>query len=149
MHKAFALNETSAIIYNACNGKTTFDELKVKYKFTDDLIFLALDELKRENLIEDYDSFKSPLAGMSRREAVVKVALGSIVALPIISSLIAPTAAQATSGTCTNQGTSCRCTVPNGTDPATCVSGDCTGGGGCVCNVIACDGGINCLGQCS
>lgn len=27
-HKAFNLNETSSIVYKACDGKTSFDELK-------------------------------------------------------------------------------------------------------------------------
>lgn len=40
--KAYALNETSTIIYQACAGHMTFDELKNKYKFTDDLMLLAL-----------------------------------------------------------------------------------------------------------
>lgn len=49
-NQAFCLNETSAKVYNHCDGATSFDELKRRYKFTDDLIFLALDELRKENL---------------------------------------------------------------------------------------------------
>jgi hypothetical protein len=94
-HKAFNLNETSSIVYKACNGSASFEELKSKYKFTDDIIFLALDELKKQNLIaEDYDS---PFAGISRREVIRKVGLASMIALPAIASLVAPTAAGAQS----------------------------------------------------
>jgi hypothetical protein len=32
-HKAYNLNETSAIVYQACDGKTLFDELREKHKF--------------------------------------------------------------------------------------------------------------------
>ena len=48
--KAFNLNETSTIIYKACGQNMTFDELKQKTKFSDDFIYLALDELKRNKL---------------------------------------------------------------------------------------------------
>ena len=45
--KAFNLNETSTIVYLACGQKLTFDELKRKHKFSDEFIYLALDELRR------------------------------------------------------------------------------------------------------
>ncbi len=51
INKAFCLNKTSAIIYKSCNGLTTFAEMNLKYSFTDDLIFFALDELKDANLL--------------------------------------------------------------------------------------------------
>ena len=92
-NKAFCLNETSAIIYKACDGKTDFDELKSKHQFTDELIFFALDNLKKEKLIKE--DFISPLKGINRREVIRKIGKTSLVALPIISSLMAPTSAMA------------------------------------------------------
>lgn len=107
--KAFCLNETSAIVYNSCNGKTTFSRLKTESKLTDDVIFLALDELKRADLLEKDADYNSPFAGMSRREVIRKVGLSSLIALPVISTLVAPTAANAQSGgiisfACSNPG---------------------------------------------
>jgi hypothetical protein len=96
-HKAFNLNETAAAVYQACDGRTTFEELKIRNRFTDDLIYLALDQLKKDDLIEAGEAFVSPLAELSRREAIRRVGLASLVALPVISSLVAPTAAQAQS----------------------------------------------------
>lgn len=90
-----AYNETSSIVYKACNGKTTFDELKRKYRFTDDFIYLALDELKRNSLLTD--SYQSPFANANRREIIKKVGLATIFALPIITGLVAPTAIHASS----------------------------------------------------
>lgn len=98
INKAFNLNETLKIIYEACDGKTSFAELKAKHKFTDDFIFLALDELSRENLLEQDQPYQSSLAGLSRREAVRKIGFASMIALPVISSIVAPTAAQSASG---------------------------------------------------
>lgn len=112
-NKAFNLNKTSSIVFRACDGKTTFAELKTGHKFSDDLIFLALDELAKENLIDADSSYVSPFAGMSRREVIRKVGFASMIALPVISSLIAPTAAMAGSGCAasTNRANGCACSA--------------------------------------
>lgn len=94
--KAFNLNETSTIVYRACCQNLTFKELKRESKLTDELIYLALDELKRNDLITD-ENYVSPFAGMSRREVIKNVGLASMVALPVITGLVTPTAANAAS----------------------------------------------------
>lgn len=104
-NKAFCLNETTAIIYQACNGKTTFEELKAEQSLNDEIIFLALDELKRHNLLAIETDYQSPFAGMTRREVIRKVGLTSMIALPLISSIVAPSAIQAQSAACAAPGT--------------------------------------------
>lgn len=101
-HKIHSLNETSAIVYRHCDGETTFAELTRRHKFTDDLIHLALDQLKEVNLIETGNPIVSPFTGMNRREAIRRVGLATMIALPVISSLVAPTAAAAQSAVCTS-----------------------------------------------
>jgi hypothetical protein len=98
--KAFNLNETLTIVYKACGQNTAFGELRRKHKFTDDFIYLALDELKRKNLLAD--EYDSPFESTSRREVIKKIGLASMIALPIISSLVAPSAANAASGSCSS-----------------------------------------------
>lgn len=93
--RAFCLNETSAKIFNACDGRVTFAELREKHKLTDEIIYLALDELRIQDLIEP--DYASPFAGLSRREVVKKVGLASMIALPLITSIVAPSAANAAS----------------------------------------------------
>ena len=95
LNKAFCLNETSALVYNACDGKTEFEEFKRKHNFPDDLLFFALDELQKQNLIEN--NYISPLKGIKRREVIKKIGLASMIALPIISSIVAPTSVMAQS----------------------------------------------------
>lgn len=94
-NQAFCLNETSAIVYLACDGKNTFEELKHQTGFSDSLILLTLDELQKQNLCQgeriDY------LQGISRRELIHKVGLASMVALPLISSIVVPRAVDAQS----------------------------------------------------
>lgn len=107
-NQAFCLNETSAIVFNACNGKTKVSEVKQKSQLTDEMIFLALDQLKRAELLEKETDYVSPFEGMTRREVIKRVGLASMIALPVISTVIAPTAAFAQSGaisfTCSNPG---------------------------------------------
>jgi hypothetical protein len=93
INKAFCLNETSALVYQACDGKTDLTDFKNKHDFPDEIIFLTLDSLKKEKLLED--DFVSPLKGMKRREVIRLIGKTSLIALPVIASLIAPTAVQA------------------------------------------------------
>ena len=107
--KAFNLNETLSVVYKACGQNLTFDELKRKHKFTDEFIYLALDELKRENLLaEDY---QSPFADVNRREVIRKVGLATMFAMPVVIGFTAPQAVQASSTcpTCVdNRPSGCR-----------------------------------------
>ena len=95
--KAYALNETSKIVFKACDGKQTFADLKHKYEFSDELIYLALDELKKHHLLAGQNPYVSPFAGLNRREVIRKAGLASVIALPVISALVAPTAAHSAS----------------------------------------------------
>ena len=95
-HRAYSLNETSKNIFQACNGTTSFEDLKKRYGYTDDLIHFALDELRRNDLLQESVS-QNHFAGLSRREVVKRVGLACAVALPIVTGLIAPPAACAAS----------------------------------------------------
>jgi hypothetical protein len=59
------------------------------------MIWLALDGLKKEGLLEE--SYVSPVNNQSRREIIKKAGLMTVAALPVIYSLVAPTAAGAAS----------------------------------------------------
>lgn len=104
INKAFCLNESLTVIYENCDGRTSFEAFKRKYKFTDDLIYFGLDELKRENLIEGEGA--DHFAGLTRREIVRRVGLATMIVLPVITSLMAPTAANAATG-CRASGQTC------------------------------------------
>lgn len=129
-HRAYCLNETSSIVYRACNGITTFDQLKDKANLTDEVILLALDQLKEGSLLAEGDKLEIKFNGLSRREAIKKAALASAVALPIVASLVAPTPAMAAS--CTATGCGCTLTQAEYDSGARdCPSATCLGG--CIC----------------
>ncbi len=132
-NKAFCLNETSAIIYQLCDGMKSVAEIsdsmsrKIKTPVSKDFVKLALNELNRDGLLENSDDLDNYFAGVSRREMVRKVGLASMIALPLISSVVAPLAIQAQSG----------CEAPGTLSPTVCASSpvgcNSLGGPGIVC----------------
>ena len=148
-NKAYCLNETSAMIWQMCDGKKSVTEIsqsltkKLKQPITEDVIWLALDGFKKDNLLENNDQFEINFNGMSRRQVIRKIGFASMIALPLIASVVAPSAAAAQSGgiiallgACP-PGTGClagltcvTCTAPIGAvcpSPKTCCKG--TGSG--------------------
>jgi len=114
-NKAVCLNETAAIVWKLCDGKRTASEIaeevsnKLKKPVADELIWLAIDQLKRENLLSNGEAVETSFNGLTRREVVRKVGIASMVALPLVSSIVAPQAIAAQTvcvavGTCIQQG---------------------------------------------
>ena len=112
INKAFCLNQTSALVYELADGTKTVSEIsnlmskKLKTLVSEDLVWLALDGLKKDNLLENADKVPNHFAGLSRREIIKRVGLASMAMLPIISSVVAPNAAMAQSG-CAANGAAC------------------------------------------
>lgn len=151
-HKAHCLNETSAAVYQACDGKTFVSEIsfllskQLKSPVTEDFVWLALDGLKKENLIGNEVEISMPFEGLSRREVIRKVGLASMIALPVSSSLTAPTAAHAASA----GANGATCTTDAGCINGCCVNNTCSAGSlganractrTCQCQIGTCSNG--------
>jgi hypothetical protein len=111
INKAFCLNETSHLVWQLCNGINSIADIsrnlskKLKVNYSEDLVWLALDQLKKNNLLENSSEIEIDFGALSRREVIRKVGLSSVIALPIIASIVAPTAIHAASGViCVNPG---------------------------------------------
>ena len=108
-NKAHCLNQTAALVWKSCDGMTPVSEIATllnsttSSKVSEDLVWIAIDQLSENNLLEK--EIRANFSGQSRREVIKKIGLASMVAIPIIASLVAPPSALA--------ATSCRC--PNGT----------------------------------
>src|SRR4028118_2223687 len=102
-NKAFNLNKTSSLIWEWCDGKHSLSEIsrllgeKLNADVDVGLVWLALEQLRQENLIENEVVLPESLVGLSRRQAIRKVGLAAVITLPFISSLVAPTAMHAQS----------------------------------------------------
>lgn len=127
--KAHCLNETAAIVWNACDGNTSVSDIAAivaatsKGDASDDLVWLAIDQLNENNLLAE--ELTPRFAGESRRDVLKKIGIGAMIALPIVASLAAPKSVLAAS--------SCRCEAPG--NPSL----DCTNQPSCAgprCNTV-------------
>ena len=124
--KAHCLNQTAALVWKYCDGKTTVTSMAqqlgrdLKTERVDEkIVWYALNQLGKNHLFEETVAPPAVLAGMSRREMVRVLSVAAVVAVPLVTSIIAPTPAQAS--TCLNSGQVC-------TSSAQCCSGICSGG---------------------
>lgn len=106
-NKAHCLNQTAAFVWKACDGKKSAADISDLYKtesgagLSEEVVWLAIDQLNENALLEH--QVRTVFAGQSRREVLKKIGFTSIVALPVIASLVAPRNAMAASScTCAN-----------------------------------------------
>jgi len=93
-NKAHCLNQSAAFVWKSCDGSNSVMDIVQQFeregrgKVTEDFVWLAIDQLGENGLLENKVSPK--FTGQSRRQVLKTIGLASIVALPIISSLVAP-----------------------------------------------------------
>lgn len=125
-NKAHCLNQTAATVWKNCNGRNSVADISKIFGgqtgrlVDEDLIWLAIDQLNEKNLLAEETAAR--FVGESRREVIKKVGLAAMVALPIVTSLVAPKSVAAQSR-CLNPA--CTCTLS---------TGNCTVPSGCICN---------------
>jgi len=126
--RAHCLNSTMALVWRNCNGQNSTSQLgklleqELSCHAGEELAGLALRELARQNLLIGKGDLRW-LAPVSRRTLVRTLGIG-LAALPLITSIISPTPAEA--ATCLNSGQAC-------STSAECCSGTCnTGTGTCI-----------------
>jgi coenzyme PQQ synthesis protein D (PqqD) len=106
-NEAHCLNKTAAFVWKNCDGTKTAGDISglIAKEFgshvPDDFVWLALDQLNQNGLLAD----GSGVVKQNRREVIKKIGLASVVALPIIASMVAPKSAlAAVSCACLNPG---------------------------------------------
>jgi len=129
-HKAHCLNHTAALVWRRCDGKTGPKEIarrvqsELDQPFNEDMVWLAVRQLNQIHLLAEPVGLPPKLAGMSRRRMMRTLGIAAVVAVPLVTSIVAPTAAEA--ATCIAKGLTCPGTMP------------CCGG--CNCNNGTCKG---------
>jgi hypothetical protein len=144
-HEAHCLNRTAAFVFKQCDGRSSVAEIAERLQSEldtpaeEDLVWQALGQLDGARLLAHMPVRPPQPGGFSRREVVRRVGLGLAVAVPVVSSILVPTPAEAAvtcvnASTCLgNVGLSCYTA-----SPALC-DGTCTCRTGGTCTGNCCD----------
>jgi hypothetical protein len=114
-HDAHCLNRSAALVWRCCDGGSSSSEIarrltaELDVEFSEDLVLVALNQLEKLNLLERQSETPAHFAVLSRRQMVRRLGLAAAVAVPLITSIVAPTAVQA--GTCVPSGQPCSPTI--------------------------------------
>ncbi len=106
------LNQTAGLVWQHCDGQRTVADLAgilqthLGVPVTEDVVWLALDRLEKENLLEEKLTRPDDAARITRRQVLRKAALvgGISLLLPVVQSIVAPTPAMAMSISCAKRG---------------------------------------------
>jgi Coenzyme PQQ synthesis protein D (PqqD) len=110
-HKAHCLNPTAALVWKHCDGQTTAAELvhilqqDMRVPVPEEVVWLALQQLHKARLLAEPGHVPGGEDKISRREVVRRLGWATAVALPLVTSIIAPTASEAAS--CLSAGSPC------------------------------------------
>jgi len=118
-HVGHCLNSTAAAVWKLCDGKSSPSQIAaalsqgLSARMDEPVILLALDQLAEAHLLVEPQAWE---VSVSRRAAIRRIGIAAAVVLPLVTSVVAPTPAQASS--CLHGGSPC---VTNGQ----CCSGLC------------------------
>lgn len=103
-HKAHCLNRTAALVWKHCDGKQTASEVARKVEkelgapVSTEVVWLAVHQLEKKKLLQEPVERFYGASRVSRREVVRRLGITAAVALPLVTSILAPQAVQAASG---------------------------------------------------
>ena len=110
-HKAHCLNPTAALVWSHCDGRATVGEManalenELSMPVRAEVVWVALEQLGKAQLLADRLPKSAAQQSISRRAVMKKIGLGAAIALPLVTSILAPTTAEA--GTCRAAGSAC------------------------------------------
>ena len=110
-NKAHCLNRTAALVWSHCDGNSSVAEMaraierETNVPVDEDLIWLGVEQLSKAHLLRERAEMPEHKTGLSRREVIRRIGLTAAVALPVVTSIVAPTAAQASN--CIASGQPC------------------------------------------
>jgi hypothetical protein len=115
--RAHCLNESAALVWEKCDGQATVEEIAREVGAGEEVVWMAVEELSRAGLMEGRVK-RAGGGGVSRREMMKRVAVAAAIGVPVVTSIVAPTASHAAN--CRPAGQAC-------TTATQCCSGLCNG----------------------
>ncbi len=118
--QAHCLNATAALVWAHCDGLTTVAEMarlledEMKTPVPNEVVWFALEQLRKSRLLQEPWARPAQVEQMSRRVMVRRLGIAAAVTVPLVTSIIAPTAVAAATcilgqpgATCVNNGDCC------------------------------------------
>ena len=108
--RVHCLNSTAAFVWTHCDGETSLAtmagmlEAEIKSPVEQDVILYALKQLHKSKLLDDTFDVIATKPVLSRR-AIMRLGLATALTIPLVTSIVSPTAAQAAS--CLPPGAAC------------------------------------------
>jgi hypothetical protein len=121
-HEAHCLNPPAALVWKHCDGQTTAAQLAqilqqaMRVPVPEEVVWLGLQQLHKACLLTAREYAPASEDWVSRREVMRRLGWATAAALPLVTSIVAPTASEAAS--CLGSGAAC-------TTGAQCCSGLC------------------------
>ena len=128
-NRAHCLNSSAAAIWRACDGTRSVAEIVGEFErsgkgsVSEDFVWLALDQLQENELLET--QLTKRFSGHSRRQVLKTIGLASVVAVPVIASLVTPKSALAAASCTCNSGTLLECQGKAGCPTNSCTANSC------------------------
>jgi hypothetical protein len=132
-HKAHCLNQTAAQIWHLCNGQRTVPEItrtlaqELDRPVDEEVVWLGLGQLSKSCLLEQALGKPDATSRLSRRTAIRRLGMAAAIALPLVISVVAPSAVNA--ATCVPSGGTFTTSIANcstATQASTCSSATAT-----------------------
>lgn len=123
-NRAHCLNRSAALIWKHCDGKTSIRDIskavsgELHSRVDERAIWFAVSQFNKDHLLDEQLPLPPHIvaSGMNRRQMMRTLGIAAAVAVPLVTSIVAPTAVQAVS--CLPSGQAC-------TAAAECCSGLC------------------------
>ncbi|MCB1025732.1 MAG: hypothetical protein KDB79_15145 [Acidobacteria bacterium] len=91
-NKAHCFNSTAAKIWRNCDGVSKISDLARNSKIPLEIIYIALDQFQNNNLLRSQIETPVPAEKLERRKFLIHAAAISTIALPLVSTIVAPQA---------------------------------------------------------
>jgi hypothetical protein len=135
-HRAHCLNETAARVWRSCDGRKTVAEIARRLESAletpvdDRIVWLALDQLEKFNLLKPHMPKRNRRPQVSRRALILRGVTAAVL-LPLIVTISAPTAFAASSPIA-----QAACTARHNNDPGGCGGNPCSDVSGTTCQAL-------------